>query len=139
LLTLYARWKKNEAVVVPPLTSIKRSGVPVGPVTLGASSLTSDLQSQVGGLADTVKAEGKSQITLYSYGDKLTVANENDQSFLAAKITLGRARAQAVATYPEGRLTALGLKGWTIFIEATSLKAPNSNNSDATTVFAALS
>jgi outer membrane protein OmpA-like peptidoglycan-associated protein len=136
--TLYAQWKKNKVAVVPPPMGKARSGVPVGPFAIGTSSLTPELESQIGNLTDTVKTEGKTQITLYGYGDKLTVANEHDQSFLAANLTLGRMRAAAVATYLEGSLTALGLKGWTISIEAASLAAPNSNNSDAATVFAAL-
>jgi uncharacterized repeat protein (TIGR02543 family) len=137
--TLYAQWKKDKVAISPPPTGVQRSGVPVGAFAQGSSSLTPELQSQVGDLANTVKSEGKTQITLYGYGDRLTVANEHDQSFLAANITLGRMRAQAVATYLEGQLTALGLKGWTISIEATSLAAPGSGNADAATVFAALS
>jgi outer membrane protein OmpA-like peptidoglycan-associated protein len=137
--TLYAQWKKDKAVVVPPPTGPKRSGVPIGTFAPGTATLTSELESQVGDLASTVKTEGKTQITLYGYGDKLTVANEHNQSFLKASITLGRTRAAAVATYLEGRLTALGVKGWTISIDSASLTASGSNNSDAATVFASMS
>jgi uncharacterized repeat protein (TIGR02543 family) len=105
-LTLYAQWKKNK-VVTPPTTI--PGGVTIGPFAIGSSSLTSALESQIQSLANEVQAKADNTITLHGFGDKTST---NAQ--------LGRTRAGVVATYLEARLTALGLKGWTISIEPSS-------------------
>jgi len=48
-------------------------------------------------------------------------------------------RSQAVATYLEGQLSALGLKGWTISISAASLGSASSGQFDAAFVIVTLS
>jgi hypothetical protein len=57
---------------------------------------------------------------LLGYGDKLTAKNESNAALRSANITLSRERAQAVATYLEARLSALGLTGFSISIGAAN-------------------
>jgi uncharacterized repeat protein (TIGR02543 family) len=107
-LSLYAQWKKD-AVVPLPIAG----GTVVGPFAPQSSTLTAALESQLRGLAVLAKAKSATQITLYGCGDAVG-------STSSANVALGRARAGAVATYLEGRLGQIGLKGWTISISTAS-------------------
>ncbi len=126
--TLYAQWKKNKKITPPP------TGPTVGPFALGSSTLSPALESQIQNVADEVKAKRDTQLALLGYGDKLTAASERNKALVAKNIELGRMRAEAVATYLQGRLAALGLKGWTI-----SISAAGSSQSEIAIVIATLS
>jgi uncharacterized repeat protein (TIGR02543 family) len=127
---LYAQWKKNE-VAPPPTTTTTTTTIPggvmIGPFASGSSSLSTTLKSQIKNLANEVQANAEKQITLYGFGDKTVPTNETN-------VALGRARAEAVATYLEARLAAIGLKGWTM-----SIAPANPGQSDYATVVATLS
>jgi uncharacterized repeat protein (TIGR02543 family) len=129
--TLYAQWKKNKQITAPPP---KSTGPTIGPFALGSSTLSPALESQIQNVADEVKAKRDTQLALLGYGDKLTAARERNKSLVAKNIELGRMRAEAVATYLQGRLAALGLKGWTI-----SIGAAGSSQSEIAIVIATLS
>jgi uncharacterized repeat protein (TIGR02543 family) len=128
--TLYAQWKKIKKITPPPT---KNTGPAIGPFALGSSTLSPALESQIQDVADSVKAKGDTQLALLGYGDKLTAASQRNKALVAKNIELGRTRAEAVATYLEGRLTALGLTGWTI-----SIGAAGSSQSDSAMVIATL-
>jgi uncharacterized repeat protein (TIGR02543 family) len=127
-VTLYAQWKKVMKITPPP------TGPTVGPFALGSSTLSPALESQIQNVADEVKAKRDTQLALLGYGDKLTAASERNKALVAKNIELGRMRAEAVATYLQGRLAALGLKGWTI-----SISAAGSSQSEIAIVIATLS
>jgi uncharacterized repeat protein (TIGR02543 family) len=110
---LYAQWKK---VKVAPTTPPIPGGVIVGPFAQGLSSLSPALKSDIDALAALAQAKKSTQITLYGFGDETSTS--------PATLALGRARSAAVATYLEARLTALGLKGWSISI-ATASPSPS--------------
>ena len=129
--TLYAQWKKNKKVTAPPT---KNTGPAIGPFALGSSTLSPALESQIQVVADEVKAMFDTQIALFGYGDKLTAAEDRNKALVAKNIELGRLRAEAVATYLQGRLAALGLQGWTI-----SIAAAGSSQSEIAIVIATLS
>ena len=129
--TLYAQWKKNKQITAPPP---KSTGPTIGPFALGSSTLSPALESQIQNVADEVKAKRDTQLALLGYGDKLTAASERNKALVAKNIELGRMRAEAVATYLQGRLAALGLKGWTI-----SISAAGSSQSEIAIVIATLS
>jgi uncharacterized repeat protein (TIGR02543 family) len=118
---LYAQWKKNKVVPPPSVPS----GANIGPFALTVSTLSSSLKSQIQNLADRVKTKADVQITLTGYGDSLTGADLQNSTDLAVNPELGRMRAQAVATYLEGRLSALGRTGWTISIAASGAGTSN--------------
>jgi uncharacterized repeat protein (TIGR02543 family) len=126
--TLYAQWKKNKKIPAPP------TGPTIGPFALGSSTLSPALESKIQNVADEVKAKRDTQLALLGYGDKLTAARERNKTLVAKNIELGRMRAEAVATYLQGRLAALGLKGWTI-----SISAAGSSQSEIALVIATLS
>jgi len=136
--TLYAQWKKNKKIIPPPPPP-KITGPVVGPFALRSSILSPTLKSQIQSIADKAKAKGDKQIVLLGYGDKLTTAAEHNKSLSAKNVELGRARAQAVATYLQGRLAALGLKGWTISIAAAGPAKPGSIQYETKIVIATLS
>ena len=75
-----------------------------------------------------MKAKGDTQVTLLGYGDELTASQLSNGALSAANVELGRMRAEAVATYLEERLTAIGIKGWTISLAAGNVTASNSIN-----------
>ncbi len=124
-ITVYAQWKKIKKITPPPP---KRTGPVVGPFALKASQLTSSLDAQATTLADDMRADGDSQVTLLGYGDELSAKDAQNKALVAKNIELGRMRAQAVATYLEGLLTSLHLKGWTISISGASVLASTSYN-----------
>jgi uncharacterized repeat protein (TIGR02543 family) len=129
--TLYAQWKKNKKITPPPT---KNTGPAIGPFALGSSTLSPALESQIQNVADEVKAKRDMQLALLGYGDKLTAAGERNNALVAKNIELGRMRAEAVVAYLQGRLAALGLKGWTI-----SIGAAGSSQSEIAMVIATLS
>ena len=67
------------------------------------------------------------------------MSEERNAGDKAKNVELGRARAQAVAAYLEGRLTALGLKGWTISIAAAGAAKPGSSQYEVGLVIVTLS
>jgi len=87
----------------------------------------------VQGLAEKLKSNGGSQISLLGYGDVLTPIQEQSAALVAANVALGRQRAAAVATYLQGRLAELGLTGWTISIAAASRSTSNSTDANFVT------
>jgi uncharacterized repeat protein (TIGR02543 family) len=136
--TLYAQWKKNKKIIPPPPPP-KITGPVVGPFALRSSILSPTLESQIQSIADEAKVKGDKQIALLGYGDKLTTAAERSTSLSAKNVELGRTRAQAVATYLQGRLAALGLKGWTISISAAGAAKPGSIQYETKIVIVTLS
>ena len=134
--TLYAQWKKNKKITPPPT---KNTGPAIGPFALGSSTLSPLLESQIQNIADQVKVFRDTKIALLGYGDKLTAAAERNSALSAKNVELGRARAQAVATYLQGRLAALGLTGWTISIAAAGAAKAGSIQYEIAIVIATLS
>jgi len=98
----------------------------LGPFPLKSSSLSASLEAQIGSLASEIKANRDTKIALVGYGDKLTPANELNESLWAANFTLGEHRASAVETYLKQRLAALGVKGYTITTRGNGAVAPTS-------------
>jgi uncharacterized repeat protein (TIGR02543 family) len=134
--TLYAQWKKNKKSTPPPK---KYPGPEIGPFAFGVSTLSPALESQIQNLVNDVETKSDTQIVLVGYGNKLTAVQELNKAISAKNIELGRERAQAVATYLQGRLTALGLKGWTISIAAAGAGKSGSSQSEIAIVVATLS
>jgi uncharacterized repeat protein (TIGR02543 family) len=133
-VTLYAQWKKIKKAVPPP-PPITYGGLILGPFASGSSALTPGLESQIRDLAETVKSRGKSEIALHGFGDNLSGANDTS----ATNVGLGRARAQVVASYLAARLSALGVKGWSISVEATGATTTRSGQIDSAQVSVTLS
>ncbi len=131
--TLYAQWRRVES---PPPPVATPSWSTIGPFARGSSALSATIDNWIRKLAERVKSNGSSQISLVGYGDALTQIQEKDASLVDSNVALGRERAGSVATYLQGRLTALGLTGWTISIAADS--PATSNSVEATFVIAAL-
>lgn len=113
--TLYAQWKK--VTIAPPPSN--PNGINIGPFNLTVSALSASLESRIRSLAYEVKTKGGVEITLTGYGDSLPATDLHNTTDLAVNLELGRMRAQAVATYLEGRLGALSLTGWTISLGAS--------------------
>jgi len=134
--TLYARWKKNKKVAPPPP---KNTGPVIGRFGSGSTILSPLLENQIQNVANEVKANGDTQIALLGYGDKLTAANDRNLALWTNNIDLSRSRAQAVASYLQKRLAALGLKGWTISIAAAGAGKRGSSQSEFGVVIATLS
>ena len=128
--TFYARWKKDRSAA-PPVTTPSWSTI--GPFAHGSSALSPAIETLVQGLAEKLKSNGGSQISLLGYGDVLTPIQEQSAALVAANVALGRQRAAAVATYLQGRLAALGLTGWTISIAAASRSTSNSTDANFVT------
>ena len=126
----------NKKIIAPPP---KNTGPVIGPFALGSSTLSPALESQIQNVADEVKAKSDTQLALLGYGDKLTAAQERNKALVAKNIELGRMRAGAVATYLQGRLAALGLKGWTISIGAAGAGTAGSSQFEIAVVIATLS
>jgi uncharacterized repeat protein (TIGR02543 family) len=134
--TLYAQWKKDNSVATPP---IQTTALTIGPFAIGSSTVSSGLQTLIHNVAELVKTNGKSQIALLGYGDTLSVTNERNKSLVAANVELGQKRAQAVATYLQESLNALGLKGWTISLASSDSTTSPSGRSAAGFVVVSLS
>jgi uncharacterized repeat protein (TIGR02543 family) len=116
-VTLYAQWKKDKSVAPHP---IQKSALTIGPFAAGSSTVSTDLQSLVRNLANIVKTNKDSQIALLGYGDTLTPTSQQNASDVTANVALAQKRAQAVATFLQDDLNALGLKGWTISLAAST-------------------
>ena len=110
---LYAQWRRHR-IVIPP--AIPATGS-VGPFSHKSSTLSSSLQGQIGVLASTIKSHHDTKIVLGGYGDTLSVADARNESLWAANITLSIDRATSVESYLRQRLTALGVKTYTIAIQ----------------------
>ncbi len=134
--TLYAQWKKNKIVVPPPPVP---PGTQIGPFSEHASTLSAALDAQIQSLAEEAKAKNSTAISLLGYGDALSGADADNPTFEAANIALSRQRAAAVATYLEGQLAALGLKGWAISIAVAPNGKSGSGQGAAFIVIATLS
>jgi len=135
-ITLYAQWKKNKTVVPPPAVP---SGTQIGPFAVNSSTLSPALEAQIESLAVAAKTNKSTAISLLGYGDALSAADASNPTFESANIALSRERAQAVATYLGGRLTALGLNGWAISIAAAPNGRSGSGQGASSIVIAALS
>ena len=122
-ISLFAQWKMIKKVAPQPANSDE---VVIGTFALTSTALSPALEREIQGLADKVKGKGQSQIALLGYGDPL-MANQNSATDRAVNLELGRMRAQEVATYLEGRLSALGRTGWTISITASGVGSSNAN------------
>jgi uncharacterized repeat protein (TIGR02543 family) len=136
-VTLYAQWKKTrKTVTTPPSPPVHYGGLNLGPFASRSSTLTSGLQTQISAIAQDVKSEGKSQISLLGFGDNLSGAAATS----AANVALGRARALAVANYLQTRLADLKLKGgWSISIGASGSEKSSSGQLESDLVQVALS
>jgi uncharacterized repeat protein (TIGR02543 family) len=132
--TLYAQWKKIKKTAPPP-PPIIYGGLILGPFAAGSSTLTPGLESQIRDIVGDVKSKGKSQIALLGFGDNLSGASSSSST----NVALGRERAQAVADYLQGRLTALGLKGWSISIGAEGTGTTSSGQIESALVSVTLS
>jgi uncharacterized repeat protein (TIGR02543 family) len=114
--TLYAQWKKIKKIDSRPVVP---SAGQIGPFAQKSSVLSTALDSLVQDLAHEVKAKKISKINLSGFGDALSTTQTRSATLVAANVALGQERAQSVAIYLEGQLSALGLKGWTISISAS--------------------
>jgi len=134
--TLYAQWKKKKRIIPPPPVP---QGTRIGPFAQKSSTLTSALESQIQALAIVAKGSGDKQISLLGYGDRHSGNSESNAASRSANYSLSRERAQAVATYLEGRLSALGLNGFSISIAAASAGGSYSEQGASSIVVAILS
>ncbi len=119
--TLYAQWRHKR--VVPPATDFTFT---LGPFASKSSSLSASLEAQIGSLASEIKAKRDTNIALVGYGDKLTSADELNESLWAANFTLSAHRASAVETYLKQRLAAVGVKRYSITAKGNGAVAPTS-------------
>jgi uncharacterized repeat protein (TIGR02543 family) len=110
---LYAQWRRHR-IVIPP--AIPATGS-VGPFSLKSSTLTTSLEGQIAILASTIKSHHDTKIVLGGYGDTLSVADARNESLWAANITLSIDRATSVESYLRQRLTALGVRTYTVAIQ----------------------
>jgi uncharacterized repeat protein (TIGR02543 family) len=131
---LYAQWVKS-GVSTPPTTT----DVDIASFGVKSSTLSSALESQIQTLAAQIMANKNTQIALTGYGDELTAAQAHNGTLLSSNAELGRERAEAVATYLEQRLGALGLKGWSISISGIGDVTSNSDEFETAKVVATLS
>jgi outer membrane protein OmpA-like peptidoglycan-associated protein len=125
--TLYAQWRRKPT----PKPAVPASAI-VGPFPLKSSALFPSLQGQIANMASTIKANRDTTILLVGYGDKLSKAEALNESLWAANISLSQRRASAVGAYLKQRLTALGVKGFTITTEGKGAVTPSSTNQSKT-------
>jgi uncharacterized repeat protein (TIGR02543 family) len=108
--TLYAQWHHVVVVVLPAVPA----SATIGPFALKSSALSASLESQINSLAAEVKSHHDTKIALAGYGDKLSTADQLIQSLWSADYTLSKNRADAVRTYLESALAAIGVKSYSI-------------------------
>ena len=118
--TLYAQWRHTAVAPAKDFTFT------LGPFAFKSSSLSVPLKAQIGSLASEIKANRDTRIALVGYGDKLTLANQLNESKWAANFTLSEHRAHAVGSYLKLRLAALGVKGYTITTRGNGAVSPTS-------------
>ena len=121
-ITLYAQWKAGEAVAKLAIDAT----VTVGPFAFKSSTLSASLETQISNLASEIKANRGTNIALVGYGDKLTPADELNESLWAANFTLSQHRTSAVETYLKQRLAVLGVKEYSITAKGNGAVAPTS-------------
>jgi uncharacterized repeat protein (TIGR02543 family) len=121
-ITLYAQWKAGKAVAKPAIDAT----VTVGPFAFKSSTLSASLETQISNLASEIKANRDTNIALVGYGEKLTPADELNESLWAANFTLSPHRTSAVETYLKQRLAVLGLKEHSITAKGNGAVAPTS-------------
>jgi uncharacterized repeat protein (TIGR02543 family) len=109
-VTLYAQWHLVPVVVLPAIPASST----IGPFAHKSSALSASLQSQIASLAAEVKKDHDTKIALAGYGDKLSAADQLNQTLWSADYTLSENRAYAVRTYLESRLAALGVKSYSL-------------------------
>ena len=122
-ITLYAQWKAGKAVAKPAIDAT----VTVGPFAFKSSTLSASLETQISNLASEIKANRDTKIALAGYGDKLTPADELNESLRAANFTSSQHRASTVETYLKQPLVVLGVKGYTITAKGNGAVAPTSS------------
>jgi uncharacterized repeat protein (TIGR02543 family) len=127
-LTLYAQWHHIK-VVVPP--AIHASGT-IGTFPLKSYALSASLEAQVSRLANEVKADHDTKVTLVGYGDKLSTADQLNEALWAANFTLSQNRANAVESYLRARLADLGLASISISAVGNGSAVVGSTSSSAT-------
>jgi uncharacterized repeat protein (TIGR02543 family) len=133
-VNLFAQWVKVKKTVAPP--PIVYGGMTLGPFARGSSTLTPGLKSQISDIAGDVRSQHKFQIALLGFGDTLPGTGTSSSK----NVALGRARARAVASYLQGRLSALSLKGgWSISIGAVGTGKTNSGQIESALVSVTLS
>ena len=120
--THYAQWC-HRTVAKPAIDAT----VTVGPVALKSSTLSASLETQISHLASEIKANRDTKIALAGYGDKLTPADELNESLRAANFTSSQHRASTVETYLKQPLAVLGVKGYTITAKGNGAVAPTSS------------
>ena len=120
--TLYAQWRRHKTVVKPAIDAT----VTLGRFALKSSTLSASLEAQISNLASKIKTNRDTHIALVGYGDKLTLADELNESLWAANFTLSEYRASAVATYLKQRLAVLGVKEYSITAKGNGAVAPTS-------------
>jgi uncharacterized repeat protein (TIGR02543 family) len=120
--TLYAQWRRHKTVVKPAIDAT----VTLGRFALKSSTLSASLEAQISNLASKIKTNRDTHIALVGYGDKLTLADELNESLWAANFTLSEHRASAVATYLKQRLAVLGVKEYSITAKGNGAVAPTS-------------
>ncbi|MGA7834586.1 MAG: InlB B-repeat-containing protein [Acidimicrobiales bacterium] len=124
-MTLYAQWHQVK-VFVPP--AIHASGT-IGPFALKSSTLSSTLETQIGGLASEVKTYHDTSVALVGFGDKLSKADELNEALWSANYTLSENRASAVESYLRGRLAAIGLASVSVTATGSGSAIPGSSSS----------
>jgi outer membrane protein OmpA-like peptidoglycan-associated protein len=123
----------KKTVAPPPIVY---GGMTLGPFARGSSTLTPGLKSQISDIAGDVRSQHKFQIALLGFGDTLPGTGTSSSK----NVALGRARARAVASYLQGRLSALSLKGgWSISIGAVGTGKTNSGQIESALVSVTLS
>lgn len=122
-LTLYAQWK-HVKIIVPPAVD---ASVTIGTFAEKSSALTTSLESKISALANEVKANHDTKVALVGYGDKLSAADELNESAWAANYTLSESRASSVKAYLIERLNALGLAKVTVSSVGNGSSVPQGN------------
>ncbi|HEY5303657.1 MAG TPA: InlB B-repeat-containing protein [Acidimicrobiales bacterium] len=112
--TLFAQWHLAP-VPKPPVNAV----VTVGPFALKSAVLSSSLQTQIAGLANEVKANRDTIISIVGHGDKLSAANQLNETLWAANFSLSLHRASAIESYLKQRLVAIGVRGYTISVKGS--------------------
>jgi outer membrane protein OmpA-like peptidoglycan-associated protein len=124
-ISLYAQWSADKPPVFPPATN---AVVALSPFGVKSSALSSALDSQITALANKVKTNHDTKISLVGYSGDLTTANATNEADWAASLKLSQQRALAVEDYLKIQLASLGITGYTISaVGNAAALAPSAN------------
>jgi outer membrane protein OmpA-like peptidoglycan-associated protein len=124
-ISLYAQWSAVKPPVVPPAID---AVVALSPFGVKSSALSNALESQITALANEIKTNHDTKISLVGYSGDLTTANATNESDWAASLKLSQQRSLAVEVYLKLQLASLGITNYTISaVGNAAALAPSAN------------